>query len=128
MNTKPLTLIAKLALAIVTTVLMSGCMNGEYFLQKGKQSYHQREYRKAFIRLKEASEKNNADAQYALGYMYFYGQGVVENRQKAMYWFQRAAINGHQKAIDALNLLKNSSSEPYKPSPKYSLNNYPPQA
>jgi TPR repeat protein len=100
----------KLLLIIATATALCGCMNGQYFVDKGKQNYYAKRYRKAFINLKEGAEKNNADAQYALGYMYYYGEGVTEDKQKALFWFNRAALNGHEKAIEALNRLKHASS------------------
>lgn len=48
------------------------------------------------------SLQNNAEAQYELGYCYFYGIGVKENRQEAIKWHQRAAENGYAKAQSLL--------------------------
>lgn len=99
----------KLSLLIASVIALCGCMNGQYFVDKGKQNYYAKRYRKAFINLKEGAEKNNPDAQYALGYMYYYGKGVTEDKQKALFWFNRAALNGHEKAIEALNRLKHAT-------------------
>ena len=45
-----------------------------------------------------AAEKGLADAQYTLGFMYFYGHGVEQDYWKAVVWFQRAAEQGHADA------------------------------
>ncbi len=106
---KRLTSINKILLFLLTPILLAGCVNGQYFVDKGKQNYYAKRYREAFINLKAAAEKDNPDAQYALGYMYYYGQGVTENKQKAFFWFHRAALNGHEKAIEALNRIKRNT-------------------
>lgn len=100
----------RLVVFLIASIALTGCMSGQYFVDKGKRSYYAKRYRQAFINLKEGAEKNNPDAQYALGYMYYYGEGVTENKQKAFYWFNRAALNGHKKAIEALNQLRQATS------------------
>lgn len=44
---------------------------------------------------------NNGDreAQYHLGYMFQTGTGVNKDNQKALYWYMKAAQNGHGKAF-----------------------------
>lgn len=43
--------------------------------------------------------KGDKDAQYHLGYMFQTGTGVEQNTQKAHYWYNKAAQNGHGKAF-----------------------------
>jgi len=78
----------------------------EYNLQDGIRSFRVQDYRHAFIRLKPEAEKGQRDAQYAIGYMYYYGQGVVENRKKACIWISRAAKAGHPDAIVAIKKIR----------------------
>ena len=40
------------------------------------------------------AEQGDADAQYRLGYMYFFGDGVPENKAKAAKWYRLAAEQG----------------------------------
>jgi TPR repeat protein len=44
---------------------------------------------------------NNGDkeAQYHLGYMFQTGTGVIKDNQKALFWYNKAAKNGHGKAF-----------------------------
>jgi len=44
---------------------------------------------------------NNGDseAQYHLGYMFQTGTGVDKDSEKALYWYNKAAQNGHGKAL-----------------------------
>lgn len=39
------------------------------------------------------------EAQYHLGYMFQTGTGVNKDSQKALYWYNKAAQNGHGKAF-----------------------------
>jgi TPR repeat protein len=85
--------------------LLSSCSVSHYNLNEGIRSFQVQDYRQAFIRLKPEARKGQRDAQYAVGYMYYYGQGVVEDRQKAWYWINCAAQAGQADAIEALKLL-----------------------
>ncbi|MCK5097449.1 MAG: SEL1-like repeat protein, partial [Desulfobacteraceae bacterium] len=44
---------------------------------------------------KRAAEQGYAKAQYNLGAMYDKGIGVPQNRNKAAYWYRKAAKQGH---------------------------------
>ena len=87
-------------------MLLSGCVTSGYNLSEGIKSFQVQNYRQAFIRLKPEAEKGQADAEYAVGYMYYYGQGVVEDRKKAWYWINCAARAGQLDAIAALEILE----------------------
>jgi TPR repeat protein len=50
-------------------------------------------------RLLKAAEKNNDKAQFELGNAYLTGNGVEENDDIAMEWFEKAAENGNEKAL-----------------------------
>ena len=89
--------------------LLASCITGALNLREGIASFKAQDYRKAFIRLKPEAEKGQPDAEYAVGYMYYYGQGVVEDRQKAWYWINRAAEAGQPDAKVALKLMPKTS-------------------
>ena len=80
-------------------------------LNEGIHSFEVQDYRQAFIRLRPEAEKGQLDAQYAIGYMYYYGQGVVEDRQKACFWINKAANAGQPDAIKALKLIQSRSQK-----------------
>jgi hypothetical protein len=46
----------------------------------------------------KAAEQGDVDAQYKLGQMYYYGDGVGADFSKAVEWYTRAAEQGHEKA------------------------------
>jgi TPR repeat protein len=80
-------------------------MTSSYNLREGIRSFQVQDYRQAFIRLKPEAKKGQPDAQYAVGYMYYYGQGVVENRKKAWYWITSAANAGQSDAQEAVKIF-----------------------
>ncbi|MBA2656115.1 MAG: sel1 repeat family protein [Tatlockia sp.] len=75
-------------------------------LNTGIICFREEHYREAFIHLKPAADKGQVDAQYAVGYMYYYGKGVAEDRKKACIWINRAAAAGQIDAIKALKIIK----------------------
>lgn len=77
----------------------------------GKKAFQAHQYERAFFKLKPQAEKGQVDAQYALGYMYYYGKGVVENRKEAYFWIKKAANAGQRDAIEALQRLKQAKNK-----------------
>lgn len=55
--------------------------------------------------LQQAATAGDPDAQYALGYLYYYGKRVPQNTETALDWMRRAAVQGQTQAIHALQLL-----------------------
>ncbi|MEW8223890.1 MAG: tetratricopeptide repeat protein [Candidatus Thiodiazotropha taylori] len=49
-----------------------------------------------------AAEQGEAEGAYGLGTLYATGQGVTQNHEQAVKWYQQAAEAGHLMAIDAL--------------------------
>ena len=94
-------------------------------LREGIQSFRAQDYRKAFIRLKPEAVKGQPDAQYAVGYMYYYGQGVVENRKKAWFWINKAASQGQPDAVAAVQILQQGSLEKRKIFESADLQHFP---
>ena len=91
-------------LIILFTNLLSCSLQNNF--QTGINDFNNQDYRQAFIHLKPEAKKGNADAQYSIGYMYYYGQGVVQNKNKALYWINRTRDSGQKDAINASNILK----------------------
>ena len=87
-----------------TVINFCACVNyPDYY--EGITYFKTKKYRDAFIRLKPVAEKGQPDAQYAVGYMYYYGEGVVEDRTRAWYWITRAARAGQPDAVEAAAML-----------------------
>lgn len=73
----------------------SACGNNPY-LQK---------YGCSLNTIEAAAQNGDPDAQYALGYMYFYGIGTVRDTKAAQLWINRAAAQGQPLAIKADDIL-----------------------
>ena len=50
----------------------------------------------------KAAEQGHAESQYIVGLCYQIGHGVEQNPNKAYEWFMKAAEQGYEKAINAL--------------------------
>lgn len=100
-----------ISMLLLLTLLLGGCATSnerdlmddpEFVLQQAKLAYYDGRYKDVFQMLFPIAASGNADAQYTLGYLYYYGQGVDKDEHQAMNWIQRAAAQGHEKAIKAL--------------------------
>lgn len=113
-----LTRLSQAGLILTACVALTACMtpqqqNAQEY-NVAKKNFDQQNYRAAFHSVQAPARNGNADAQYALGYMYFYGKGTVIDPQKARYWFQQAAKQGQGDAQRALQAM---------PRPTYNGNN-----
>lgn len=55
---------------------------------------------------KPLADKGDVEAQYHLGYMFQTGTGVNTDKAKALYWYDKAASNGHGKALVLSKVLQ----------------------
>lgn len=76
-------------------------------MAQSKQAYAHKDYQTAFQNAYAAAERNDADAEYALGYLYYNGLGVKRDQSAALHWFKKAAQQGQASAIKALKTLDN---------------------
>lgn len=90
-------------------VWLTACASTGELLQRGQADFKDGNYTQAFEQLQPLAEKNNADAQYAIGYMYYYGQGTQKNIIRAQQWIRKAASQGQVQAIKAMTLLSNKT-------------------
>ncbi len=86
-------------------LICAGCVT-HLDLREGIHAFRLQNYRDAFVRLMPEAQRGQADAQYAIGFMYYYGQGVVEDRSKALLWIHSAACQGQPEAVQALKLMQ----------------------
>lgn len=81
--------------------------SGAYYFERGY-------YKRAMADLLPPACDGNAKAQYAVGYMYYYGYGVTQDTGVGYFWIDKAARNGNQKAIEARELILAERSTPPK--------------
>ena len=55
---------------------------------------------------RKAAVQGSAEAQDAMGFMYDYGRGVLEDDVLAFAWYNLAAAQGYKSAIRAKNRLR----------------------
>ena len=59
----------------------------------------------SFEKIKMQAEDGNAQAQFKLGIMYFYGQETAQNYMEALKWFNKAAKQNNPKAQYNLGVM-----------------------
>lgn len=79
----------------------SAVCNNNPFLQK---------YQCSFMRVEQSARAGDPDAQYALGYLYYYGIGTTQDRQTGLIWIKKAAAQGQTVAQEALRALSGTKS------------------
>lgn len=90
-------------------VSLAGCLSPGGQFQTGRDSFIEGDYHQAFRRLEPLAQQGNSEAQYAIGYMYFYGLGTIQDQQLATQWIQAAARQGQPQAKQALNEIHRGS-------------------
>jgi len=108
---------AAVAVALAGATLLGGCASdgpvkpGEE-LTAARAAFAREDYARAARLLSEPAMKGDAEAQYALGYMYYYGQGVPRDLYRARSWLEHSANLGYADAKRALGLLSTYSRLP----------------
>jgi len=74
-------------------------------LTQAHAAYSAKRYRLASHLLLPIAENGDSEAQYSLGYLFFYGLGIDQNREHALAWFKRAAKAGSLKAETAIEVI-----------------------
>lgn len=59
----------------------------------------------SFEEVKKLAESGNKDAQYNLGLMYYEGENIETDYEKAVYWITKSAEQGYAKAQYSLGMI-----------------------
>jgi len=70
--------------------------------EDGDGAFRSRDYATAFKLWRPLAEQGDARAQYRVGALFYYGQGVTENRKEAVLWYRLAAEQGYVQAQNSL--------------------------
>ena len=92
-------LLRPLVVIAISTLSSTVALGG---FDEGVASYRIGNYEDALKEWGEAAQRGDSDAQYNLGCLYLRGEGVPQNRGKAIEWLQRAA---DQNDLDAATWL-----------------------
>ncbi|MFA7092313.1 MAG: tetratricopeptide repeat protein [Arcobacteraceae bacterium] len=69
------------------------------------EAYQKEDYTKAFGIFEKLANEGNASAQYNLGVLYYYGDGVAVDKKKAYTLLVQAADQGHEEAQISLDTI-----------------------
>ena len=72
---------------------------------EGVAAYNRGDFATAIREWRPLAEQGNAKAQYNLGLMYHYGQGVPQDDAEAVKWYRRAAERGVAQAQYTLGVM-----------------------
>jgi len=73
--------------------------------EDGLSAIYETNYDKALEKLRPLAEHGHAAAQYNLGVMYEWGNGVPQDNSQALKWYKRAAELSHKDAQNNLGAL-----------------------
>ena len=62
---------------------------------KGEEAYERGDYSTALREWRPLAEQGEAQAQYRLGFLYQFGQGVPQDYERAVMWYRKAADQGY---------------------------------
>lgn len=93
---------------LLVATLLQACasphMSQEF--QLGKIRFEDGNYKQAFHDLLPLAASGNCEAQYAVGYMYYYGLGVPKDCESGVFWMKKSADQHYEPAQKALQMLK----------------------
>lgn len=92
----------------VICLMLSACTSTIMMerMQAGKLCFSAGNFRPAFCRLLPVAVYGYPQAQYAVGYMYYYGYGVCRDTEAGLFWIQQSADQGYRPAICALAIIR----------------------
>lgn len=70
-------------------------------------------YKRAKCLLLPLACDGNAEAQYAIGYLYYYGYGVAQDTDVGYFWIKRSAEQKFTPAMKALTLIEEHKDANY---------------
>jgi uncharacterized protein len=94
------------ALCLAVALLMGGTgasWSADY--QRGEKAYKSRDFATALREWTPLAKQGDADAQFYLGIMYFYGLGVTQGSRSAVKWWRLAAEQGDAKSQLKLGIM-----------------------
>jgi TPR repeat protein len=99
----------KFAFLIVVLLGLTACettsRRGNPEVEAAKLEFQLKNYQVAFEMLQPLAHEGDRDAQYALGYMYFYGIGIPQDTIKGRELIQAAAEKNQRMALKAIDII-----------------------
>lgn len=94
-------------LILLSVILLQSCASPKMSqeMEGGRSKFLDGNYKEAFHIILPLAANGKKEAQYAVGYMYYYGLGVPRDSESGIFWMQKSAEQNYQPAKDALNLI-----------------------
>ena len=77
----------------------------------GKRLFEQSDYKRAMKQLLPLAARGNPEAQYAVGYMYYYGYGINRDEESGKFWIESSAKQHYAPAIKAMEIMQINQSK-----------------
>ena len=97
-----------LLLAAVTFLLFAAPARADY--KEGLAALQRGDYAAAHGEFLQSAKEGHASAQYSLGFLYDYGEGVQQNHSEAAKWYRKAAEQGLARAQFSLGIMYESGT------------------
>lgn len=97
-------------LFLLSLLSLSACIHRateDYHLRMSQYYFNQGYYQKAFHSLWMPVSSGDAAAEYALGYMYYYGYGTTQDLETGYFWIKKSADQHYPLAQIAISRLSN---------------------
>lgn len=92
---------------ILLCVCLTACAPKAHTLYlQGSEAYQQKHYQTAFALLLKSADYGDPYAEYAVGYMYYYGIGVDRNKLLGVKYLKKSDSHHFKKAHKALIAIK----------------------
>jgi TPR repeat protein len=97
----------KIIASIILGMLLSACVSTRVTqeVERGKINFEAGNYKQSFHELLPLASEGSVHAQYAVGYMYYYGYGVAQDSESGLFWMRKAAAANYVPAIKALKMI-----------------------
>lgn len=117
----------KLLFTALACCLLIGCAShGPYMsfkskseLAQGQRYFNDGFYKRSMGLLLPLACDGNPEAQYAVGYMYYYGYGVSQDTEVGYFWICRSAEHGYIPAQKALEMIGKEKDKDFKLTSRY---------
>lgn len=95
----------KTIIIFIFSIILAACQKSTSTYFDAQQHFQRGDYFEAAVVLESLAKKGDAQAQYAYGYMNYYGLGVAQDEDEALFWFGRAAQKGNVNAEAAIEMI-----------------------
>lgn len=96
-------------LVTILSLSLQSCASWRADLSDGKAYFEAGRYREAFHRLLPVAAVGRKEAEYAVGYMYYYGYGTQQDAESGIFWITKSADQHYSPAVQALKMIQQSN-------------------